>query len=877
MKSEITMNMQEIAQHLSEFSTAAEAYYGDEPHIAKRYRFIQEFFDRENLEQLDESGMKLLGNNLDCFQTVALARAKATRNLKHPIEHYRRSFLYLVHGEDDLDTRVDRFRDDPEYKLDFFGRSAVSELLAYLFPEDFSLHNSRDEWAAEYLGIDLNVRKRIPFSQQMRQIHERLTPLREAYEEIVGNRTGLPIALEVDQFFNWLYESRSKKELKIVADAGGRHAPYGVTPVSDGGTFIPAFEPGVNYWTFAAGAGAEMLSEFLDNDFIAIKDDGLGDLAAYASSSDIGEAMRKLYPDRGSMMNDIKCNSDFLLGVKPGDHILLKQGKNRLFAHGIVESDYRYEPERGEYSRVRDVRWVHTADVVLAKDEHMAIKTLTRVTRYRDFVKLLFSRLYGAAPETTGLAEPFRTLFRSREVGEQIFDLMHQTVDALGVIEGSDPLLRVSLHYNSRILRLIYGGWIMLEFRAHAGSRSGLSVVFVREKVPEMADKMRWSMKDSDPGVGMYRVDFATFIEDESLFNLYLEAVSVARRKFSSWRAVRGGGTNVPELCDAIFDESLRDRLYSHGLALDEDLDNGEDPDPVGGEIIEYTKDLALNGLFFTEVEFDRMIAALRQKKNIVLQGPPGVGKTFIARRLAYSLMGEKAESRVKVVQFHQSYSYEDFIQGYRPRPDGGFELKDGVFFEFCRRAMRSDNKFVIIIDEINRGNLSKIFGELLMLIEADKRGEEHKVTLAYAETEEDFFYIPDNVYLIGTMNTADRSLAIVDYALRRRFRFITLTPQFHSPKFRAFLLDRKVDETLVDRIIMMMEDLNRTIAKDSKNLGRGYQIGHSYFCPPLNLSAAEEWFRNVIDHEIAPLLEEYWFDDSEKVESLLVGLRNHG
>ena len=269
-----------------------------------------------------------------------------------------------------------------------------------------------------------------------------------------------------------------------------------------------------------------------------------------------------------------------------------------------------------------------------------------------------------------------------------------------------------------------------------------------------------------------------------------------------------------------------------------------------------YTADDFLHDVFMDEGRYNILKALLLTKKNVILQGAPGVGKTFAAKRLAYSIMGEKDTNRVKIVQFHQSYSYEDFIMGFRPT-ETGFELKKGVFYEFCRKAAEDDRPYFFIIDEINRGNLSKIFGELFMLIESDKRGVE--LQLLYADEQ---FSIPSNVYIIGMMNTADRSLAMLDYALRRRFAFFEMTPAFNSSGFRAYRA--KINNPKFDRLIATVEQLNDVIANDD-SLGEGFCIGHSYFCT--NATVTDDWMKSVVEFELIPLLKEYWFDEAAKVK----------
>lgn len=269
-----------------------------------------------------------------------------------------------------------------------------------------------------------------------------------------------------------------------------------------------------------------------------------------------------------------------------------------------------------------------------------------------------------------------------------------------------------------------------------------------------------------------------------------------------------------------------------------------------------YTAEDFLREVYISENDYNTLVDLVREKKNVILQGAPGVGKTYAAKRLAYSMMGEQNPERVMMIQFHQSYSYEDFIMGYRPTETGGFKLNEGPFYKFCKLAENdSENDYFFIIDEINRGNLSKIFGELFMLVEKDKRSKV-KLQLLYSNEK---FAVPSNVYIIGMMNTADRSLALLDYALRRRFAFFEMQPGFNTDGFIHYRTE--LNNPKFDKLIGTIEMLNKAISTDA-TLGEGFRIGHSYFCnvkQNTNLS-------NIVEYEIIPLLKEYWFDEPSKV-----------
>lgn len=301
----------------------------------------------------------------------------------------------------------------------------------------------------------------------------------------------------------------------------------------------------------------------------------------------------------------------------------------------------------------------------------------------------------------------------------------------------------------------------------------------------------------------------------------------------------------------------------------DEELSAEEDEVTVQKAPIEpYTiDDIIADGCFLERESIAKIIAQLRNKKNLILQGPPGTGKTWLAKKLGFAVMGQKDENSLRAVQFHPNLSYEDFVRGWRPSGEGKLTLVDGPFLEMINQAKQdASKKYVVVIEEINRGNPAQIFGEMLTLLEADKRTPSEALELSYRRVDGERIHIPANLFVIGTMNIADRSLALVDLALRRRFAFFDLKPTF-GESWRNWVNSKSgINEDFLQSIEQRIVSLNNEISKD-RNLGPQFKIGHSYVTPPLNtkIEDAAAWFQGVVETEIGPLLEEYWFDDIER------------
>jgi 5-methylcytosine-specific restriction protein B len=554
-----------------------------------------------------------------------------------------------------------------------------------------------------------------------------------------------------------------------------------------------------------------------------------------------------------------------------GDILFVSKGTNTCIGIGIIEGEYQYDTKRNDYKHFRKVNWITNKVYQYKRHAYKNYATLFRPdtfspTKIWDFLISEYIRLYPelisvfnenniSVPEQNQVLAPLVEDLDTEDEGKEVsfwWINANPTIWTISSFSEGDKQTYTARNEKGNKRRIykhfeaVQPGDIMIGYES--------SPVKQIKGIFEITKALHNSEKEGE------------VIEFEIVEKLDLPVhwnELITNSGLAKCEAIINNQGSLFKLNEDEYD-IIRDIIDNKNILTEQQLEEGK------SKVYDYQNDP--DKPFIEEKEFKQIVNILKRNKNIILQGPPGVGKTFIARKLAYDILGYENEAQIAIVQFHQSYSYEDFIQGLRPGKNG-FELKNGTFYTFCQKAhAHPDRQFFFIIDEINRGNLSKIFGELLMLIEADKRSHKFALKLTYAEEDSDIFFIPENLHIIGTMNTADRSLAIVDYALRRRFAFINLKPYYGS-RFNNFLKEKGVSEQLIDHITKAISDVNSEIQNDT-NLGSGFEIGHSYFCSFNNNTKDKLWFQDVLEYEIQPLLEEIWFDNLSRAKEMMDILR---
>jgi len=621
-----------------------------------------------------------------------------------------------------------------------------------------------------------------------------------------------------------------------------------------------------NYFKFAPGSQASEWERFHKDNIIAI-DFNFEDLNKFESR----EAMNKEI----GLKDDDKSNKTWNLWLfktaNIGDVVFATKGVNSCLGIGIIDGDYYFEGTKDNYKHRRKVKWITDKVYQYKSNTLKNYKNLFRPDTFSptivyEFILNEYVRLY---PELAKIFAENNLKFSGENIGLTI--VAEPEVELEKNDDDAEPLNFWWLNANPKIWsisnhsegqRQTYTthnekGNKRRIYKYFEAAKPG-DLIIGYESTPTKQIKAIYEVTN-----GIHNTANGEEIEFELIEKLEIPVHWNDLKNNAALQQCEVFINNQGSLFKLTEDEYdiIREIIDNKNIITEKLL--------LTSNIKKYKFAEDSDKPFISEHDFLQTVTLLKRKKNIILQGPPGVGKTFIARKLAYEIMQEVKDANIEMVQFHQSYSYEDFIQGLRPTQKGGFDLRDGIFYSFCQRALaHPDRPFFFIIDEINRGNLSKIFGELMMLIEADKREEKFALKLTYAEDEEDRFYVPENLFIIGTMNTADRSLAIVDYALRRRFAFVTLQPDY-GDNFRSFLSAKGLSAPLVEHICSSVTKVNGKI-KEDVNLGEGFQIGHSYFCTYPANEDENKWWSEILSFELKPLLEEIWFDDSAKVTEIL-------
>jgi len=638
------------------------------------------------------------------------------------------------------------------------------------------------------------------------------------------------------------------------------------------------------YWLYVPGEGAGKWEEFRTAGIMALNWDRIGDPTSYPNEEAVIEALEAGYGDWGGRPTGAAgMIRDFTRTMRPGDVVYARRGPTEIVGRGIVRSQFRYDDARPAYRCVRDIEWTHVGSWLL--DRRVGAVSLQRVTENTSYNPAQLESLFrdrNASGASTASA-------RAQGVGDSnqakkhelqhwlytpgegaarweefrtagIMALNWDRVGDLASFPDKESLLDA--------LYTHYGDWGGRPRKAadsvwdYIHAMKPGDIVYVRRSFNEIV------------GRGVVRSDYR-YDEDRSSFRAVRD---VEWTHVGSWPLEQRIGRLMlqrltentkytPDQLNALI--GIED---SHSPSSVDERCGNNDLDEADEH---YTSADFLDEVFLRPEDLEQMLGLLRRKKNLILQGAPGTGKTFAAKRLAYALMGQTDDSRVEVVQFHQSTAYEDVVVGLRPTAEGGFAAAEGVFARFCRRAAADPGRdYVFIIDEINRANISKAFGELLMLIEAEHRGEALRLPVSG-----ELLSVPKRLHIIGMMNTADRGLALIDYALRRRFAFFEMRPALDHPGFLRHV--EAVGSSRLEALVDVVRRLNQRIAEDEA-LGLGFQIGHSYLCLPAagpeNPAGTDADVTSVVRYELEPLVREYWFDNPaamdesiHELESVLV------
>ena len=638
------------------------------------------------------------------------------------------------------------------------------------------------------------------------------------------------------------------------------------------------------YWLYVPGEGAGKWEEFRTAGIMALNWDRIGDPTSYPNEEAVIEALEAGYGDWGGRPTGAAgMIRDFTRTMRPGDVVYARRGPTEIIGRGVVRSEFRYDDARPAYRCVRDIEWTHVGSWPL--DRRVGAVSLQRVTENTSYNPAQLESLFRdrnssgastASVRAQGVGDSNQAkkhelqhwLYTPGEGAARWDEFRTAGIMALNWDRVGDLASFPDKESLLDALYTHYGDWGGRPRKAadsvwdYIHAMKPGDIVYVRRSFNEIV------------GRGVVRSDYR-YDEDRSSFRAVRD---VEWTHVGSWPLEQRIGRLMlqrltentkytPDQLNALI--GIED---SHSSASVDERRGNNDLDEADEH---YTSADFLDEVFLRPEDVEQMLGLLRRKKNLILQGAPGTGKTFAAKRLAYALMGQTDDSRVEVVQFHQSTAYEDVVVGLRPTAEGGFAAAEGVFARFCRRAAADPGRdYVFIIDEINRANISKAFGELLMLIEAEHRGEALRLPVSG-----ELLSVPKRLHIIGMMNTADRGLALIDYALRRRFAFFEIRPALDHPGFLRHV--EAVGSSRLEALVDVVRRLNQRIAEDEA-LGPGFQIGHSYLCLPAagpeNPAGTDADVTSVVRYELEPLVREYWFDNPaamdesiHELESVLV------